>query len=82
VLEMSQARLARFKPTVLRAKRVCAIKAQNFFGLCRVNQSVKTVAQFGLNHVVHLLGHAGPSPARIFDHIKSKYYNYRKFITY
>jgi hypothetical protein len=28
------------------------------------------------------LGRAGPSPTRIFDHIKSKYYNHIKFITY
>jgi hypothetical protein len=28
------------------------------------------------------LGRAGPSPDRIFDHIKSKYCNHIKFIAY
>jgi hypothetical protein len=28
------------------------------------------------------LGRAGPNPARIFNHIKSKYYNHIKFIAY
>jgi hypothetical protein len=35
-----------------------------------------------LNHVVPSLGLAGPIPARIFDRIISKYYNYIKSITY
>jgi hypothetical protein len=37
---------------------------------------------FGPGKFKQFLGRAGPSPARIFDHIKSKYYNHIKFIAY
>jgi hypothetical protein len=35
-----------------------------------------------LNHIVPSLGRAGTSSTRIFNHIKSKYYNHIKFIAY
>jgi hypothetical protein len=66
---------------VLRVKRVRARKAQANFGPCRARPKCKNSGP-ALNHVVSSLGHADPSPTRIFDHIKLKYYNYIKFIAY
>jgi hypothetical protein len=57
-------------------------KPKRFLGRAVPDRSVKQWPGPALNHVVPSLGRAGPSPARIFDHVKSKYYNYIKFITY
>jgi hypothetical protein len=56
-------------------------KPKIFLGRVVPARSVKTVAQPGPKHVVPSLGRAGPSSARIFDYIKSKYYNHIKFIS-
>jgi hypothetical protein len=61
-----------FRPRELKKYLDCVVLTRN----------VKIVARRALNHVVSLLGRAGPIPTYIFDHIKSKYYNNVKFIAY